>query len=147
VPKSSSNRVKKRAREEHRRGGRTRRYPDVLAEIMHSSLILPSTELVPVCGKRQGGYTIFGYEVPTYRCTRPAGHEAVDNMGDLPPGDTCIGGFSDAVHIAHGEYMAMVDHETRLNTDAADVAAWYEAQDQIYAEEQEFFRLECGVHA
>ncbi|MER7916837.1 MULTISPECIES: hypothetical protein [unclassified Streptomyces] len=147
MPKSGSNRAKKRARKEHRRGGRTRRYPDVQAEIMNSGLIMPSRELVPVCGKQEGGYTIFGYEVPAYRCTRPADHEVVDNMGDMPPGGTCLGGFSDAVHIAHGEYMAMVDHETRLNTDPSDAAAWLEAQDQVYAEEQEFLRREFGANA
>lgn len=144
VPKSGSNRVKKRTRDEHRRLGRSRRYPDVRAEIMSSSLVVPSAELVPMCGKQQGGYTIFGFDVPTYRCTRPAGHEVLDNMGDMPPGATCIGGFSDAVHIAHGEYMAMVDYETRMNTDPADAAAWFEVQDLIQAREQDLLRSEFG---
>lgn len=144
VPKSGSNRVKKLAREEHRRGGRTRRYPDVRAAFTSTSNARPGTELVRVCGKQQGGYTIFGFEVPAYRCTRPAGHEVLDSMGDMHPRDICIGDFSDAVHIAHGEYMAMVDHETRMNTDPTDVAAWLETQDHFHTEEQEFLRMEFG---
>ncbi|MFE9461582.1 hypothetical protein [Streptomyces californicus] len=145
MPKSGSNRVKKRAREEHRRGGRTRRYPDVRAEIMSSGLAQPGTELVPVCGKQQGGYTIFSFEAANYRCTRPAGHEVLDNLGDMPPGDTCVDGFNDAVHIAHGEYMALVEHETRMNTDPADVADWFETQDHAHAEELLLLRSEFGV--
>lgn len=144
VPKSGSNRVKKRAREEHRRVGRSRRYPEVRTEIMNSAPVLRSTELLPVCGKQQGGYAIFGIEVAAYRCTRPAGHEVLDNMGDVPPGDTCLGDFNYAVHIWHGEHMALVDHETRMNTDPADMAAWSEAQDQAYAEEQDLLRSEFG---
>lgn len=144
MPKSGSNRVKKRVREEHRRVGRSRRYPEVRTEIMNSAPALPSTELLPVCGKQQGGYAIFGIEVAAYRCTRPAGHEALDNMGDVPPGDTCLGDFNYAVHISHGEHMALVDHETRMNTDPADMAAWSDALDLADAEAQDLLRAEFG---
>ncbi|MCX4395243.1 MULTISPECIES: hypothetical protein [unclassified Streptomyces] len=144
VPKSGSNRVKKRAREEHRRVGRSRRYPDVRSEIMSSGPVLSSTELVPVCGKQQGGYAIFGIEVAAYRCTRSTGHEVLDSMGDEPPGGTCLGGFADAVHIWHGEHMALIAHETRMNTNPADMAAWFDAQNPVAVEEQELLRSEFG---
>ncbi|GLV89781.1 hypothetical protein Slala04_12350 [Streptomyces lavendulae subsp. lavendulae] len=151
-PKSGNTKQKQLARAQRRAEGRTRRLPSVLDDVHSRSGTLsmkgaagpsekPSTELVRVCNKQHGGYTIFGSEVPLYWCARPAGHEAIDQLGDVPPGEVyCgIGGFDFAVHIFHGEQMAMIDHETAMNTDPAEREAWLEAENEAYFEQQRLF--------
>ncbi|MFF6772752.1 hypothetical protein ACFY8W_04225 [Streptomyces sp. NPDC012637] len=65
-------------------------------------------------------------------------------MGDMPPGDSCIGRFNDPAHIVHGEYMALVAQETAMNTDPTELAAWFEEENRAHAEEQEILRQEFG---
>lgn len=152
APRSGNTKVKKLTRAKHRAEGRSRRSPSVLADVRGRSEALnekvppgsskkPSTELVRVCNTQHGGFTVFDCEVPSYQCARPAGHEAIDQLGDIPPGPVyCgIGDFAFAVHIFHGEQMAMIDHETDMNTDPAERETWIEAENDAYFEQQRLF--------